>query len=575
MSFAQASTATTPEHELDQKVRAVRAKADEFARLPAAEKASLLAELMPRLHAVAEDWVNAACRYKGIDPNSPTAAEEWLAGPVITMRDVRLLHRTIDTIAKTGTPPIGAVRTRSDGRVEVEVFPTDAHDKALFAGFSGKCLMQPGLDEKAVRGKQASHYQDLKAGKPQKGSVSLILGAGNVSSIPPTDTIYKMFGEGRACVLKMNPVNEYVGPFLERAFEPLIRRGYFAVTYGAGDVGKFLVEHDAIDDIHITGSDKTHDFIVWGPPGPDRERRKRENDPVLKKSITSELGNVSPVAIVPAAYSDGELEFMARNVASMVQNNGSFNCNAAKILITAKDWPQAGRFRDLLRRSMKTMPVRKAYYPGALDRYTQLLEGRPQVERFGDHKDGTLQWAFVPGLDPANDKETLFFTEPFCGILSEVSLPESQPTQFLAAATRFMNDRLWGTLNAAIFIHPGLEKDAAIAAALDRAVIDLRYGTVAINHWPALGYGFVSPPWGGHPSATLGDIQSGLGWVHNTYLLEGIEKSVVRGSLTVKPTPAWFFDNKTAHQLGKKLVDFEAAPSWWKVPAMAITALRG
>jgi len=32
--------------------------------------------------------------------------------------------------------------------------------------------------------------------------------------------------------------------------------------------------HAGVDEIHITGSDKTHDLIVWGPPGPAREERK-------------------------------------------------------------------------------------------------------------------------------------------------------------------------------------------------------------------------------------------------------------------------------------------------------------
>ena len=109
----------------------------------------------------------------------------------------------------------------------------------------------------------------------------------------------------------------------------------------------------------------------------------------------------------------------------------------------------------------------------------------------------------------------------------------------------------------------------------DRAVVDLRYGTVAINHWPAVVYGTVSPAWGGHPSATLEDVQSGIGWVHNTYLLEGIEKSVLRGPLTMFPKPAWFGDNKKVAAIGKKLLRFEHSPGWMKVPSIAITAMQG
>ena len=75
-------------------------------------------------------------------------------------------------------------------------------------------------------------------------------------------------------------------------------------------------------------------------------------------------------------------------------------------------------------------------------------------------------------------------------------------------------------------------------------------------------FGAVSPPWGGHPSATLADVQSGIGWVHNTFMLEGIEKSVLRGPIDVSPKPAWFYDNTMMHVLGRpRSSDFEAAPS--------------
>ena len=189
-------------------------------------------------------------------------------------------------------------------------------------------------------------------------------------------------------------------------------------------------------------------------------------------------------------------------------------------------------------------------------------------------REGALQWAYVSGLDP-EARDPLYFTEPFCGILSDVALPAAGAPEFLEAATKFMNDRLWGTLTAAIFVHPSVEADARGAAALDRALVDLRYGTVGINHWPALGYALVAPPWGGHPSSTALDIQSGLGWVHNSFLIEGIEKAVVRGPLVAKPKPAWFYDNRRTHELAPKLIRFELGPSWLRVPSLAFTALQG
>jgi aldehyde dehydrogenase (NAD(P)+) len=80
-------------------------------------------------------------------------------------------------------------------------------------------------------------------------------------------------------------------------------------------------------------------------------------------------------------------------------------------------------------------------------------------------------------------------------------------------------------------------------------------------------------PWGGHQSATLKDIQSGLGWVHNTCMLDGVDKSVIRGPLVVKPYPTWFFDNPKASRVAPLVADMEASPSWLKLPGLLARVL--
>jgi hypothetical protein len=560
MSQAAQSIRPTNRPDLDEAIAGLGDRARVFARLPAAEKALLLRECMPRIADAAEAWVATGAKAKNI--SGAYTAEEWLAGPLPTLRNARLLAESLEAIARAGRPPLGTgTRVRKDGRLEIDVFPTSTFDKIAFAGFHGTCLMQAGIDRAEAARRQASFFKK----REPDGGVSLILGAGNVSSIPPMDVFTKMFVEGYVCLLKMNPVNEWVGPILERALAPLVERGFLRVVYGGGDVGQYLVEHAGVHDVHITGSDKTHDLIVWGPPGAERERRKKQNDPRLKKPITSELGNVSPVVIVPYAYHDDELAFMAANVATMVTNNGSFNCNAAKMLITSRAWPQRDAFLGLVAREMGRSPARKAYYPGAFDRYARLTAGR-DLNIPGRAGDGELPWTIIREIDTSNASDPVFSIEPFCGILSDAPLgtagSTADPVEFLESATRFCNDTLWGTLNAAIFVHGKLERDPTVGACLDRAITDLRYGTVTVNHWPALGYGLVSPPWGGHPSATLQDIQSGLGWVHNTYMLEGIDKSVIRGPLVVRPRPLWFTGNPKAAKVARRMIQQELDPTW-------------
>ena len=56
------------------------------------------------------------------------------------------------------------------------------------------------------------------------GQVALVLGAGNIASIAPLDVLYKLIAEGQVCLLKMNPINEYLGKFMERVFAGLVQR---------------------------------------------------------------------------------------------------------------------------------------------------------------------------------------------------------------------------------------------------------------------------------------------------------------------------------------------------------------
>ena len=418
---ADASKLTTDSHAIDGALAQLKERAREFARLPPTTKAQLLRQCIAGLVSRAPGWVAAGARAR-----ASSDSEEWLAGPVVTVRMFRLLAASLDDIASNGRPPLGrAIRARNDSRLQISLFPTSMLDRVSFAGFSGTVLMANGLGHDDARTRQAAFYQQHQP----EGGLSVILGAGNVSSIPPMDVATKMFVEGHVCILKMNPVNAWVGPFLERALAPLISRNYLRIVYGGADVGAALVGDPLVDAVHLTGSAQTHDLIVWGAPGEQRERRMAAGEPLLKNPITSELGNVSPVAIVPHEYSDDELWFMSRNIVTMVVNNASFNCHAAKMIVTAAGWPQRHRFLELIGRGLAAAPARKAYYPGAFDRYRSLLANHDDAERHGTGAErsganpellgqpgsSTLPWVLVRDLDPTDLEEPLFIVEPFCG----------------------------------------------------------------------------------------------------------------------------------------------------------------
>ncbi|MCI0454205.1 MAG: aldehyde dehydrogenase family protein [Candidatus Dadabacteria bacterium] len=554
---------------LDHAIEILQDNKERWVRLPATRKAELIGKLVQGVLSVADRQVAKALEAKGIAPDSTESAEEWLSGPFIVLRNLRLLKQSLDQIARYGIPKIPAnkIHIRHNGQVVVRVFPDSIFDKLLYPGFNAEVWMKPEVTLETLHEKIASYYRRSQT----QGGVALVLGAGNVPSIGPLDVVYKLFVEGQVCLLKLNPVNDYLGMFIEESFASLIQEGYLRLAYGGADVGSYLCEHTGIDEIHITGSAQTHDSIVFGS-GEEGADRKRNNMPRLKKQITSELGNVSPVIIVPGEWSEGDLRSQAENVASQLTNNAGFNCNAAKVLITHTTWNKRDAFLDTLRKTLSQIPQRRAYYPGSLSRYARFIEAHPEAEIFGKKSETSIPWTLIPNLDPERKSDICFKEEAFCGIIGETPIAASDAADFLFKAVAFCNNTLWGTLNACIIIHP--ETETELGSLLDHAVSDLRYGSIGINHWPALSYALGSTTWGAYPGHTLDDIQSGIGVVHNTLMFDEPQKSVIYGPFRVWPKPPWFVTHKSAHKLAPILTRFEASPRFSLLPSMWL-ALRG
>lgn len=561
----------TGPRQLDEMVARLRQGAAEFVRLTMGDRIGLARSMQAGYLRIARRSVEAACAAKGIRADSPVAGEEWATGPWPVVRQLRLIIESLGSIERTGTTPIGRLGRNAEGRLTARVVPGNRVDGMLFSGVTVDVHLLPGVTQETLDATRAPFYR----GRKHDGRTVLVLGAGNIMAIPPMDVITKLFNEGSVCLLKMNPVNAYLGPFIEEAFAEPIARGFLAMAYGGAEEGAYLAQHRGIDEIHLTGSAATYDSIVWGPPGQERESRKARNQPVLNKRVTAELGNVSPVLVVPGPYSKKELAFRAENIAGAVVYNASFLCNSAKMLVTPKAWGQRPALLDAIERILRTVPVRTAYYPGAEQRWQAFTGGRREVRIAGTAGPGELPWVILPGLDSADAGDPAYTTEPFCSVLSETEVGSDDPLEFLDRAVDFANNRLWGTLSADIVVHPKSLKDPRIAEALERAIDRLRYGSVTVNSWTGFVFSFASPPWGAYPGSTPADIQSGTGWVHNTSMLEGVEKSVLRHPLTIMPKPAVFPSHRTAHTLMERLTALEERASWSKVPGVVAAAMRG
>jgi hypothetical protein len=550
--------------DVDAKVARLVAHKDAWVALSAKGRAEILRACMASTLAVADRWADTACAIKGYARGSNGHGEEYLAGTLATMRNLRLFAEALEA---GGQPSLPKTWQRPDGQWVAQVFPQGLLDRALFTGVTCDIWIEPGKQPT-----QGAIYRDKAAGKAGQGGVSVVLGAGNQSSIPPMDVLYKLVVDDEVCILKMNPVNEQLGPVIEDALRPLVRAGFLEVVYGGIEVGKHLTDHPDVRSIHITGSAAAHDAILWGP-GEQGAKNKAAGTPRLDKEITSELGCVSPCLVVPGDWSESDLDYQARQVASMLVYNCGFNCNGVRLVVVSSTWKHADRFEQLVKDKLAAMPTRRAYYPTAQATWDRFTAQYPTFDALGSPKEGQLPWTVLNNVG-TEEGEYALGNEPWCGITSFVRLESEGEADFLDKAVTFANDRCWGTLSINLLISPASE-NAIGAAGVDKAIADLRYGGIAINCWSGLNYGLVNATWGAFPGHPPEDIQSGKGVVHNGLLLDHPQKSVVRAPWIMQPTPAWFTDHKNNLELGRLMTQFEAAPSWFKVPRVAFNAFKG
>lgn len=553
---------------MDAAVQTLQQRKDAWTQVSVRERIALIDRLISDFHALQGRWVAACLEAKGLTSQSPAAGEEWATGAYTTLKHLRQLRTSLSDIERHGSPRIpGPVRTRPDGQVVAQVFPQTIYDQVFYSGMTAEVWQQPDVTVENLPQTMAVAYRSKSAGQ-----VALVLGAGNVSSIGPLDALYKLFVEDQVVVFKTNPVNAYLGPLIEEAFRSLVEGGYLRVIYGGATEGAYLCHHPGVDEIHITGSDKTFDAIVWGV-GPEAAARKAAHTPLLTKRITGELGNVSPVIVVPGPWSASDIAYQAAHIVSMLTNNAGYNCNATRVVIQSADWSQRERLLQAMRDILKSVPARPAYYPGSHDRYDAFTQAHPEAERYGEARDGVLPWTLITGVDAQASDDICFTTEAFCALFSETTLAASSVAEYVDRAVEFCNEQVWGTLNATLLVHPASLRDPAVAQAVERGIANLRYGSVGVNYWAGVSFALGVTTWGAYPGHALDDIRSGNGVVHNTLMFSRPQKSVIRAKFRLTPTPPWFVTrSKIASSAFRQLADLEAQPSLARIPGIAIAA---
>ena len=495
MSHARPGLTTCSQY--DAALHALSAARQRWAETSVNRRLALLRQIKDALAGIAPAWVAAAAAAKGLPAGDPLAGEEWLAGPCALMVGCNGLIATLEQLEEKTFLRRIPLRTLADGRLALRVGPGTLWDRLLLSGVRAEIWMQPGVTRAHLDRYAARAYD-----------------------IPPAAR------QGKLALIAMDALR---------------------IVTGDARAGAWLTTHPAVDEIHITGSRDTHDVIVWGE-GETARQRRAAGTPLNPRRVTSELGGVSPTIIVPGPWSEADIAFQAQQLATQKMNNGGFNCVASQVLILQQGWEPATALLNQLYRLIAAN-TRPDYYPGAENRLTDFrLRARQPLE--------IARGDALPLIVANTDDDPGFCQQEVFGPgLSVTRLEADSAESFLRQAIGYANQRLQGTLGANIVIHPRTRK--AIGRKRFNALIaELRYGTVAINCWSGVAFLLAPCPWGAFPGHTLDDIQSGRGKVHNSFMLEKTERTVIEapfrpfprslwhGELTLMPLPPWFITHR-------------------------------
>lgn len=371
-----------------------------------------------------------------------------------------------------------------------------------------------------------SNEGEHQGSPPRQPRLGVLLGAGNQGMLSICDALYLLFVENMTCIIKHNPVRAYNHAWMEQLFAPLLREGYFASVLCGIEESKALLYDDRVDHVHMTGGKATHDAIVWGGSG--REKN------LLAKPITSELGAVTPWVIGPGEWSDPEVEHHAKYFTTVLMNNNGCNCNAPQVLLLPSDGFPADRFLATVKAIVRARPHAPPYYPGTASRHAAWLSGLEGVAstelvesnvKLPPGRCGPpLPWAFstVPleAVASGDSAAAAVRVEAFGPTLAIVMLPSGD--DYWARAAALCNERLEGTLSCSLIEHPSCALNEADLAAW-------RYGLVGVNVWGGQAFGaFSGGTWGAYPGETIENVSSGVGVVRNYLFLQDVEKTVAR-----------------------------------------------
>ena len=525
--------------DIDRFISTLRTKSKEFNSINNIQLASMLDETISNIKEVSYFWATICSDNKGTT-KTPAEGEEWLGGPFASVLATQYYIKSLinDDDLDEGN--------FNNSENSYKVFPNNFIERITFPFINAKVYFNKSMSFEDI-----NKFRGFSKRYDIEPSITLVLGAGNFSSIPYLDVLYHLITRRSVILLKLNPVNDYLKPVFEKVFKNFIERGYIIVTNGNINESKYMATHPGINHIHLTGSDKTYEDIVYGRELTGNERSIKTVPKLNSKPITSELGNVTPIIIHPGKWSTSDIKYQARKIVTGKLNNNGFNCIAAQVVVLPDGWGHTETLIKYVKYYMNKAKDRKAYYPDSIERLTK-LEKDKSYERVNSLSCTTPH--LTREIKAYNKYE---LDEVWSSTIYFRKIPYSNAEDYVKNSIDYCNNELWGNLGVSVIIKNHNNKFNKHIT--NSYIENLKYGTIAINEWAAIGYIIPQLPWGGFPGNKDNDIQSGQSVVHNSMLFESPLKGIVETKFRISRLidPPWFITNRKSRRLFMNLTYFQ------------------
>ena len=523
----------------------------------------------------AQDWVRSAADIKELDPSSPLVGEEWMTGPYAVARPRHSPRRDASQRSrrqpKPRRLPVRHRARRPGGRSGVA-----AHHLRPAAA---QRLQGRGLDA-AGRHRRA----DRRGGPASPSATRPRPAASGWCSAPATSPRSLRW----TCSTSCSPTTGSSCSSSTRSPTRCcrVRTGLRAADRPAA----WCDRHRRRRRRRLAGAPPRHRRSAHDRqrgdarrdrlgPGEEGAARKAAGPPRLEKPITSELGGVSPIIVVPGS-GQADLRFQAEHVATQRLHNGGFNCIAAQVVVLSSDWAQKDAFLDRLRAALGARARAPGLVPGQRRRGCRARALYPGAEAARRHAGG-------PAHRPRPRRRRR------AGLHARVLRPGARRGRaarhraaFLDAAVDAVNQRLAArSAPTSSPIPRPLARSAPALRGRDRRAA-LRHGSrstpgpaSATSRRAPPGARSPATPWTTSRAASASSTTPCCSTTPSARSCAGrsgrCPARCSTASSPICPSRRGSSTNRTAATTGRRLTAFAADPSWSALPGIFASALRG